>query len=116
MSGGSHTESHNADAFAIVVCHDSGHPVVRVRGEIDMSNAGTFTEALRALADVGEREVVLDLASVTFIDSTGIRALLDGHRSGLELRLIAASPVVDRILDLAGIDALLHAEPAHRQN
>ena len=27
------------DAFAIVVCHESGHPTVRISGEVDLTNA-----------------------------------------------------------------------------
>ena len=95
------------DPFAIVVRHDSGHPVVRVRGEIDLTNADTVTEALRALADVGERCVDLDLDAVTFIDSTGVRALLDGLRFGLDLRVVASSDRVNRVLEISGLDTLL---------
>ena len=95
------------DPFAIVVCHDSGHPVVRVRGDIDLTNADTVTEALRALADVGEHRVDLDLDAVTFIDSTGIRSLLDGLRFGLDLRVVASSERVDRVLEISGVDTLL---------
>ena len=95
------------DPFAIVVCHDSGHPVVRVRGDIDLTNADTVTEALRALADVGERRVDLDLGGVTFIDSTGIRSLLEGLRFGLELCVVASSERVDRVLEVSGLDTLL---------
>ena len=97
------------DPFAIVVCHESGHPVVCVRGDIDLTNADTVTEALRALADVGERRVDLDLGAVTFIDSTGIRSLLDGLRFGLELRVVAASERVDRVIEISGLDTLLDA-------
>jgi anti-anti-sigma factor len=93
--------------FAIVVCHDSGHPIVRVRGEVDVSNADTVTEALRALANVGERRVDLDFGAVTFMDSTGVRSVLDGLRFGLDLRVVAASARVDRVLEIAGILALL---------
>ena len=95
------------DPFAIVVCHDSGHPVVRVRGDVDLMNADTVTEAFRALANVGERRVDLDLDAVTFMDSTGIRSLLDGLGFGLELRVIASSERVDRVLEISGVDTML---------
>jgi len=96
------------DAFAIVVCHESGHPTVRISGEVDLTNASTVTEAFRALADVGERNVDLDFGAVTFMDSTGIRALLEGLRSGLDLRVVAASERVRRVLEIAGVDTLLN--------
>jgi len=95
------------DAFAVVVCHESGHPTVRISGEIDLTNADTVTEAFRALAGVGERKVDLDFGAVTFMDSTGIRALLEGLRVGLELHVVAASERVRRVLEIAGVDILL---------
>jgi len=95
------------DAFAIVVCHESGHPTVRISGEVDLTNAGTVTEAFRALADVGERNVDLDFGAVTFMDSTGIRSILKGLEFGLVLRMVAASPRVDRVLEIAGINTVL---------
>jgi len=96
------------DAFAIVVCHKAGHPTVRISGEVDLTNADTVTEAFRALADVGERNVDLDFGAVTFMDSTGIRALLEGLHCGLDLRVVAASERVRRVLEIAGVDALLN--------
>jgi len=95
------------DPFAIVVCHDSGRPVVHVRGEVDLTNADTMTEALRALSDVGEHRVDLDLEEVAFMDSTGVRSLLDGLRFGLDLHVVATSERVHRVLDIAGVDTLL---------
>jgi len=97
------------DSFAIVVCHHSGHPTVQISGEVDLTNADTVTEAFRALADVDERRVDLDFGEVTFMDSTGIRSILRGIEFGLELRVVAASPRVDRVLEIAGIDTLLRA-------
>lgn len=95
--------------FAVVVCHDAGHPTVRISGEVDLTNADTVTQAFRALADVGERRVDLDFTAVTFMDSTGIRSLLAGMDCGLELRIVAASPRVDRVLQVSGMDVLLRA-------
>lgn len=97
------------DAFAIVVCHDSNKPVVRVTGEIDVTNAPAFSDALGALAAVGERDVDLDLSSVNFIDSNGIRALLQGQKSGLALRVVASSEQVDRVLQMACLEPVLHS-------
>lgn len=95
------------DPFAIVVCQESDTPLVRVRGEIDATNAPSFADALQAVATIGGREVDLDLSSVTFIDSTGIRALLEGRRLGLDLRLVASSAQVDRVLQMACLELVL---------
>ena len=95
------------DSFAVVVCHDAGRPTVRLTGELDLTNADIVTEAFRALADVGERCVELDFGALTFMDSTGIRSILEGMKLGLELRVVAASPRVDRVLEISGMDEIL---------
>jgi anti-sigma B factor antagonist len=55
--------------------------------------------------------VAVDLAEVTFMDSTGLTALMDAHLAGqgngwsFEIR--RASPAVKRVFDLAGVGRLL---------
>src|SRR5690349_21675574 len=50
--------------------------VVEASGELDLSVADTFEDEVRRALSGGTAEVVLDLAHVTFIDSTGLRALV----------------------------------------
>lgn len=95
------------DSFSIVVCHDAGRATVRMSGEVDLTNADTVTEAFRALADVGARKVDLDFSAVTFMDSTGIRSLLEGMDLGIDFRVVATSPRVARVLEIAGMDTIL---------
>jgi len=47
----------------------------RLQGELDMATAGGLQEVLHAAA-FGEDPVVLDFSGVTFMDSSGLRALL----------------------------------------
>jgi anti-anti-sigma factor len=55
--------------------------------------------------------VVLDLAAVTFIDSTGLSALMDARcesdRNGWEFSLQHPSPAVQRVIELAGLEQML---------
>ena len=55
--------------------------------------------------------VTLDLAEVTFIDSTGLSALMDAHfeagRNGWEFSIRSASPAVLRVVALAGMHEVL---------
>jgi anti-anti-sigma factor len=68
-----------------------------------------------ALADPGEAAVELDLAAVSFIDSTGLRALLNAREQagdvGRPLRLVGAGPAVRRILHLTRTATLFELEP-----
>ena len=56
----------------------AGTVIVDVHGEIDLSNAIALTRAVEDAAAQGA--VILDLTSVTFIDSTGVRALFKLRR------------------------------------
>jgi hypothetical protein len=69
-------------AFDIASTQTDGVSVVRVTGEIDIANADAMqAEVTRAATQT----VVLDLTDVTFLDSSGIRAI-DRARRGASLR------------------------------
>src|SRR4051794_32243135 len=57
--------------------------VLRVAGEVDLLTAPQLGEALAAALAPG-RVVVADLAGVTFMDSTGLRTLLEAHRGATD--------------------------------
>jgi len=78
---------------------------LRVEGELDLATAPLLMEAL---VDLGsERDVHLDLALLTFLDSSGLHAIValarsfDGNRSVV---LVNPSTAVRRILEITGID------------
>lgn len=82
--------------------------VITVRGEVDLDNASELDEALAAAARVSPAPVVLDLAAVTFADSTTINVILRAHGVlGPRLRLAALSPFLDRVLSITGVSDVL---------
>jgi anti-anti-sigma factor len=50
--------------------------VAMCSGDVDMANAGRLEARLRQALDEGARDVVVNLRDVTFIDSSGLTALL----------------------------------------
>lgn len=91
---------------------DVGADAVRVGvvGEIDSSNCEQLQAVLAEQASAGT--VHVDLSEVTFIDSSGLRALLLGHRligeAGGTMRITAASENVRRLFEITGLtDRLL---------
>jgi anti-sigma B factor antagonist len=85
--------------------------VIALAGELDMAAEPRVTAQVgRAVAD-GADVVVLDLREVTFLDSTGVRALVLAHRrceeAGRRLFVVRGRPSVHRVLVLCGIDARL---------
>jgi anti-anti-sigma factor len=91
---------------------------MRLSGEFDMAVCEDFEEAVRALRGDNLRQVVVDLAGLTFIDSSGIRALLDSKRHAEEHGIVLAVRVpengqVHQVLRLTGVDNVLDgADPA----
>jgi anti-anti-sigma factor len=82
--------------------HD-GETVVEASGEIDLANRQEFKDVL----DRCEGRVVVDLANVTFIDSSGIGVLVATRNrlieQGGELRLRNPQDVPRRVLEVVGV-------------
>ncbi len=80
--------------------HD-GHIVVAMHGELDQVDAASVAAALAAVAAPGP-EIIVDLAALTFIDSSGVAALAHGRRearrAGGNLVLAAPQQQVRRVL------------------
>ncbi|MCS7477415.1 STAS domain-containing protein [Umezawaea endophytica] len=105
----------DADLPRLRVHHQEarGAVVVAVVGDVDMN---TVPELEDRLVAVGRPEVplVLDLTGVTFLDSTGLSALVRCHQRGLGgggFRLVVASRAVARPLSLTALDGLLDIYP-----
>ena len=82
--------------------------IIRIEGEVDVSNASELRDALdTALAD-GAKEVEADFAEVAYIDSTGIGVLVGAAHRAQESGsvLIVANPQknVERVFTLLGVD------------
>ena len=73
-------------------------------GELDAANAERVQPVIDAALAEGARTVLLDLSALTFLDSTGLRALLVAAKQLAaldgELRLVALSSPVKRLLEL----------------
>jgi anti-anti-sigma factor len=84
---------------------------VTITGELDVDSAPQVADELTALADREVTAVVVDVAGLIFVDSTGLRAILAGRetlqRVGATLVLHGATGVVERVLDMTGLKGLL---------
>ena len=81
-----------------------------MHGEIDCASAPAFLARLRGEIDHCGDPIVLDLAHVTFMDSSGVAALLTAREwAGARLRLGPLHPSVHRVLQLTAVGELLGA-------
>ncbi len=80
--------------------------IVAATGELDAASATTLSEAL-ASAKEQAPSLVLDLAGVTFIDSSGLRVIAAEHVAstgdGRSFRIVGASDRVRRIFEMTGL-------------
>lgn len=80
-----------------------------VVGEIDAHTAPEITEAV---ARSDHRSLEIDLSRVEFVDSSGLRALIEAHQTfeanGGSLTLVRPSPIVARLFDISGVGDYLN--------
>jgi anti-anti-sigma factor len=89
-----------------LVSATDGSPIVFLRGEIDAATVGRLAACLDAVAGSNPETVSIGFAEVTFMDSSGINALLDLRRTlGSEARihLRDCSPAIRRMCDVTGL-------------
>ncbi|MFC6022846.1 STAS domain-containing protein [Plantactinospora solaniradicis] len=89
-----------------------GCTVLEVRGELDMATSPQLRERLQRLVDAGDRQVVVDLAEVGFMDSSGLGVLVLIFKAlrdvGGRLCLAAAQPAVRSVLTITSVDRAIH--------
>jgi anti-sigma B factor antagonist len=91
------------EPFEIVVAHLDGYVRVKLRGDLDHQATVEHDEALREVTDLRDR-VVLDLAELRFIDSSGIAFLVTvAHAHDGPVRLEHAPSQVRRVLAVTGL-------------
>lgn len=100
--------------FTITSVRHDGGACLRLAGELDMSTAPELNAVIDRLLATGERRLLVDLAELTFCDSTGIAAFLRGDNAsaaeGGWLRVTGAAGRVRRVLQVTGLADVLRYE------
>ena len=88
--------------FGIEVATRGDDTVLTLAGDIDMHTAPEVRDCLAGLQADGVRSVVVDLAAVTFLDSSALGTFVVAHRAlagvGGQLKLAAPSSHVRKVL------------------
>jgi anti-sigma B factor antagonist len=75
--------------------------VIEVVGDLDLATAPQLVEVMEGYVGVDRQAVAFDLTGVRFIDSSGLRAMLEIRKSeSTELMLVSPSEVVADLLEL----------------
>jgi anti-anti-sigma factor len=103
------------EPLTVAVHEQDGRTVLTASGEVDLLTAATLERPLEDALTARE-PLLLDLSGVSFIDSTGLRLLLEARNraarpgaGGLALRL-GDGGRVRRLLDLTGVLGLFTLE------
>jgi anti-sigma B factor antagonist len=87
----------------------AGRHTLTLNGELDLDSANELEQAVREVYASGNG-LVIDLRKVTFMDSTGLRALIVAgtlcEEVGHELQIIPGEDI-QRILEISGLDRVL---------
>ncbi len=92
--------------------HDDGGQTVRGVGEIDLTTAREFDDALLDAARCADGRLWVDLTGVTYFGSEGVRTIvraLELARTREVQMSVSCSPQVRRVLDVTGLGEIADA-------
>jgi anti-sigma B factor antagonist len=97
--------------LVIVTEHHGRQSVLRLLGELDLSNKDLLRDAISGALEHGPRVLVLDLSGLSFMDCGGLRVLVQTHKHLAEdqrqLFVAGSRPMVRRLIRITGLDAYL---------
>ncbi len=88
--------------------------VISVEGELDLSGTDWFGASVAAVLNEHPGSIAVNARSLTFIDSSGLRALLlardAADRAGVAFHIRDASPALRHVVERTGLQAVLLEE------
>lgn len=93
------------------LAEESGCPVFKITGELDVSNVGSIRSAIEATVGRGIDRIVFDLSALDFMDSSGLAMLLamTGRAGRVEIR--DPQPLIRRVIELTGLSGTFVVTP-----
>jgi anti-anti-sigma factor len=98
--------------FSITEAPRQGAAILRVTGRLDARNAQTLLRTCRVHEEKGDRNLVINLAEVTFVASSGVGTLLalteELADAGGSVHLVALSDPVKSVIELLNLTQFLN--------
>jgi anti-anti-sigma factor len=95
------------EVLEISVSDDGGVRLLSLKGELDMAGVDQFERLLNTDRPTGTGTVVVDLRGLTFIDSSGLRALImadqEVRESGGSFVVVRGTDRVNEVLEMTGV-------------
>jgi anti-sigma B factor antagonist len=106
----SKVRSNAPPVFCVTASHIAEQAVVVLSGELDLATAPQLRARLAAMIENGEKQIVLDLTGLEFIDSTGLSVLVMVFKrtqaAGGSMVIRNPSSGVTRIFEITGLSSL----------
>jgi anti-anti-sigma factor len=95
----------------VKVVNRNGQAIVSVSGEMDPAAAAHFREILRT-AQQGSADVIVDLSRMTFIDTTGISALVGARKKApdRQFHVVGVTKQIRRVFEITGVASYLSGD------
>src|ERR1700685_613090 len=107
------------DPLEIEVQDSAERTLVTLSGELDAATASFLYDKLSDLEVQDAHNVVLDLAQVTFMDSTGLAVIVTEHKrlqhSEGTLTIFSPPSSVRRLFEITGLTTLLDIVPVNEE-
>ena len=98
---------------------DSTTHVIELGGEVDLYTAPEFKERLVQLIESGKTQIVVDLSTATFIDSTTLGVLVGGVKrlrpAEGALALVCSDQNITKIFEITGLDRVFPIHETREQ-
>ena len=93
---------------------DGNYTIIEMAGEVDLSCSPQARKQILSCLE-GEKNLLIDLSEVSYIDSSGIACLVEGYQTAkqkqLEFGLVGVSEAVMNVLQLARLDKIFTIHP-----
>jgi len=97
--------------FTLQIEHVEGVTIADLGGEFDIYSAPRFKELMTAHLERGDRSFIVNLESITYLDSSGLAAVVMMFKRtqalGGSLSVVAPQPRTKRLLSISGIDRII---------
>ena len=104
----SHVSTPAPEPFSIAVTPDRDRVFIAPVGEIDLATCPLLRSRMTELQNDGFSHLVLDLREVTFLDSSGLKLILEQvNNPNIEFGVVPGPASVQRMFDVLGINDMV---------
>lgn len=94
-----------------------GHDILAPRGELDVASYTHLRDRISNLIDAGRVDIVVDLSSTEFLDSTALGALIGGRRRAYaadgSFAIICDNPQLLKLFTITKLDLVFNVLRSH---